>query len=129
MSGEISDTREIILSKYKWKKVQAPKTWHPKELGAELVGFYGGRTMRQGSFGQYEVVLVHVPQKGSFIISGIKIIQLMDAAIAEIGDPVRIVWNGTEALDNDRHMKLFEVYVTDGEALAAEDLPSIPAQQ
>ena len=59
-----------ILTRYKWKKVHAPKTWSPRTVGAELAGFYGGRTMRTGAYGQYEVVLVHVLLDGSYIISG-----------------------------------------------------------
>lgn len=119
-----------LREKYEWKKVEAPKTWRPKYNGEELVGFYGGRTIRSGSFGQYEVVIVHVPGRGSFMLSGTQLIQLIDAASADVGDPIRVVWGGYlklgEAEDGrEKKMKQFTVFVVDGERLAPEDMPAI----
>jgi len=73
---EITDLR----GRYEWKKIEAPKMWRPRMIGEELVGFYGGKTTRNGQWGQYEVVLVHVPGRGSFMLSGVRIIQLADAS-------------------------------------------------
>lgn len=124
--------REVVdlRSRYQWKQVEAPKTWRPKMLGEELVGFFGGKTTRNGSFGQYEVVLVHVPVRGSFMVSGVRIIQLIDASGIETGWPVRIVWRGRMALpataDGEvREMKNYEVFVAEGDPVAAGDLPKI----
>lgn len=118
-----------IRERYSWKKVEAPKTWCPKHNGEELAGFYGGRTTRTGRFGQYEVLLVHVPGRGSFMISGVRIIQLADASCAEPGDPVRVIYLGLnmiESADGEaRNMKLFDLYVSDGERLAPEDMPQV----
>ncbi len=123
-----------LREKYEWKKVEAPKTWRPKFNGEELVGFYGGRTMRSGSFGQYEVVIIHVPARGSFMVSGTQVIQLIDASCVEVGDPVRVVWGGYLALgeaDDGRakKMKLFTVYVVEGERLASDDMPALKEQR
>jgi hypothetical protein len=64
-------TAEVDLKyRYQWKKIEAPKTWRPKINGEELTGFYGGKTVRKGQFGQYDIVIVHVPRRGSFTISG-----------------------------------------------------------
>ncbi len=119
-----------LREKYEWKKVVAPKTWRPKFNGEELVGFYGGRTMRSGSFGQYEVVIIHVPARGSFMVSGTQVIQLIDASAADVGDPVRVVWGGYLKLGEgedgrEKKMKLFEVYVVEGDRLGPEDMPAI----
>lgn len=134
MSDETSGPgADSILERYKWKKVLAPKTWLPKVPGTELVGFYAGRTMRQGSWGQYEVVLVLVPTKGAYMISGCQVIQLMDAAMVEAGHPVRIVYNGTQELTTQgvgesRRMKLFEVFVAEGEPIDAMEMPSVDVE-
>jgi hypothetical protein len=136
MSGEIpripSETHMGDLhGRYKWKKVERPHPWRPKEPGEELVGFYGGKTLRSGKFGQYEVVIVHVPCSGTLMLSGIQIIQLVDAACIEVGWPIRIVWKGLEELGEGdiegeaKRMKTFEVYVAEGDPLAVGDLPKV----
>lgn len=114
-----------IRERYQWKRVQAPKPWRPKELDAELVGFFGGTTIRNGAFGQYEVALVHVPSTGSLMISGSKVLQLIAAAQIRVGWPVRIVWKGTIPLSNGRAMKDYEVFVAEGDPVSAEDLPLV----
>jgi hypothetical protein len=128
MVGVMSDDdmpASSILERYKWKKVLAPKTWLPKVPGTELVGFYAGRTMRSGSWGQYEVVLVLVPSKGAYMVSGCQVIQLLDAAMIEVGHPVRIAYNGTQEISEDRKMKLFELHVADGDPIASSEMPSL----
>jgi len=97
-------------------------------VGEELVGFYGGRTLRSGSFGQYEVALVHVPHAGSFTVTGSALIRLLDAAGIGKGHPVRIVWQGTRKTQNNHDEKQFELLVADLETIAAEDLPEIEAE-
>lgn len=119
-----------IRERYSWKKVEAPKAWRPRMLGEELVGFYGGRTTRMGKFGQYDVVLVHVPARGAFIVSGNRLIQLIDASGLDSGDPVMIRWSGHMKLEpndagEDRKMKLFEVFVVEGDKLSSEDMPQV----
>lgn len=78
-----------IRERHQWKRVEAPKRWSPKEVGQELVGFCSGKTVRNGVFGQYEVVLISVPARGVFMLSGVQIVQLVDASAAEIGWPLR----------------------------------------
>jgi hypothetical protein len=121
---------QTILDRYKWKEVHAPKTWHPTMPGSELAGFYGGRTSRRGSFGQYDVILVHVPVRGSYMVSGTKLMQLVDSAMIEIGHPIRIVWEGHLPLGKsesgeEKRMKLFRVLVAEGDPIDAEDLPRV----
>jgi hypothetical protein len=102
-----------LRKQYDWQKVKAPKTWYPKLPGEELIGYYGGRTLKNGRFGQYEVVVIHVPMKGAFLLTGTMLIQLLDAACCSPGDVVRIVWQGRKPLDGDREMKLYELYTAE----------------
>lgn len=110
------------LKNVKWHKVSAPKPWNPKENGTELIGFYAGRTKRDGVHGQYEVVTVLVPYKGAFMVSGTVLIQLADAAMLTRGDAVRIVFVERKQLDNGHTMKVFELYVGETEALSEPEL-------
>lgn len=94
-----------------WKKVQAPKNWRP-EPGELLEGVYGGRTLRNGMYGQYEVILVRVPSEATtYMISGVKIIQLVDTALLRIGEDIRVHFVGDIKLGEDRTMRNFELYV------------------
>jgi len=111
------------LKDMKWRKISAPKTWNPKENGAALVGYYAGRTKRDGKHGQYEVVTVLVPYKGAYMVSGTMLIQLADAAMLSRGDAVRIVFVERKRLDDDREMKVFELYVGEQEALSEAEMP------
>lgn len=126
---EQDDDRSIIqaklLARFEWKKVRAPQTWRPKEDGEELVGFYGGKTLKNGKFGQYEVVIVHVPTRGSYLVSGTSIIQLIDGACVRPGHPICIVWGGVKALTGDRTMKQFELRIAEGDPLEEELLPQL----
>lgn len=114
-------TQASKLKCVKWRKINAPSTWRPQD-GEELIGYYVGRTKRDGSFGPYEVVLVAVPYKGTYIVSGTKLIQLMDSGMLVRGDAVRIKFLGNKDIGEERTMKDFELYV--GELEAADDLPA-----
>lgn len=115
------DIREL----YKWRKVEPPRSWRPTEDRQELCGFYGGKTIRNGLHGQYEVAIIHVPMTGTWTVTGVDVIQKIDAAVIPIGHPIRVVWTGTKELGNGHTMKTFEVMVAEGEALKAEDLPTL----
>jgi hypothetical protein len=126
----LSAASSSVRERYHWKEVHAPKTWYPKMPGAELVGFYGGRTTRTGYHGQYDVILVHVPAGGSYMVSGSKLMQLVDAAMLDIGHPIRVVWEGhqnvgTTASGEEKRMKLFRVLVAEGDPIDAADLPRV----
>jgi len=121
----MTEMKQAILDRYKWKKVQAPRTWTPKEIGDELVGFYHGQSVRNGSFGQYTIVIVHVPLEGAFMVSGVKVVQLVDSALIKPGWPIRIKWNGYKKLAADREMKDFDVLVAEGDPISEEDLPEV----
>lgn len=113
------------LKNVKWRKVTAPSTWHPTD-GDELIGFYAGRTKRNGNFGQYEVLIVLVPYKGTFMVSGTHLIQLADAAMLSRGDAIRIRFVGRKDLDDEKEIKLFELFI--GEVQAADDMPEMPVE-
>lgn len=115
-----------MVEKYKWRRVEAPKAWVPS-TGEELVGFFVGRTLRQSVFvtGQYEVILVAVPGMGVRMVTGTQLIQLVDAAQLAPGDPVRIIFLGYKDTANKRQIKLFDLYITDGDKAAVDDLPEI----
>lgn len=119
-------SQRVVLEKFHWRRVVAPKVWEPKDPGAELLGFYGGRTVRNGVHGQYEVALVHVPVRGAYTISGASLIRLLDASQCQVGDPIRIIFNGREqVVGGDYSRKLFDLYMSDGERIPAEDLPQV----
>lgn len=114
------------LKDVKWRKIHAPKPWHPKERGEELIGYYVGRTLKSGRWGQYEVAVVAVPYKGTYTVSGTALIQLLDSGMVGRGEAVRIQFLGMKELSSStenerREMKLFDLYV--GENAAADDLP------
>ena len=116
----------LMKDRYKWVAVKAPKTWHPKMPGEELVGFYGGRTLKSGMFGQYDVVLVHVPGQGAFILSGAVLIRYIDASMVSVGDPLRIVWRGVQDIGEGKTMKDFEVYTAEEKADECKDDYELP---
>jgi len=94
-----------------WEEVSAPKVWRPK-VGEELIGHYHGRTVRSGTFGEYEVVQVSVPGDALYNVSGTRIVQLFDSASLESGEQVRIVFKGYKELQGDKKLKVFELYVS-----------------
>jgi hypothetical protein len=110
------------LKNVNWRKITAPTSWRPKK-GDELIGYYIGRTKKNGKFGQYEVLTVLVPYKGTLMVSGTIILQLADSALIQPGDAIKIVYNGTKELDGDRSMKLFELFIGDGTALPLSEIP------
>lgn len=110
---------DVKLAVMKWRKIEAPLTWRPSP-GEELVGYYAGRTKRDGQFGQYEVLIVAVPYDSARMVSGTRIVQLADAAMLSRGDAVRIKYLGTSDMPSGKYAKQFELYV--GEIPRAEDM-------
>lgn len=123
----MSKSEQKLIERFGWRKVTAPKAWRPQAVGEELVGYYGGRTLRNGSWGQYEVVIVHVPHKGSFTVSGTVLIRLIDAAGIEKTHPLRVVWGGYRKTANDHQEKQFELLVADLDAIDEADMPEVHA--
>jgi hypothetical protein len=115
--------REQIREQFKWRRVQAPQRWSPTEVGQEVVGYYGGQTVKTGAYGQYQVVLIHIPMGQSLMLSGTKLIQLVDASLIPPGHPIRVIWKGLTDLRNGHTMKDFEVLVAEGEAIPFDSLP------
>lgn len=106
-----------------WIKISAPRSWQPAESGDELRGYYGGQTVRKGCHGEYTVVIVHVPYKGTFTVSGTKIVQLTDSAAMPRGQLMLIVFRGWEMQTSGHEMKLFDLYVAD--EAPRDDLPPL----
>mgnify|MGYP007047028315 CR=1 FL=1 len=104
-----------LKDRYEWKTVKGPRRWRPENDGAEIAGFYGGRTVRDGKWGQYTVIIVHVPGRGSLTLSGTKLVQLMDSSMAGVGDPVLIKWVGYKDIGDGRQMKNYELRVAASE--------------
>jgi len=121
----MSTLADEIRTRFKWRSVEAPRPWVPKEVGEELIGYYGGRTIRQGAYGQYDVILLHVPLEGCYMLTGTRLIQLMDASGASVGSPIRVIWGGTVETAQGHKMKQFTVMVAAGEVLAEEVLPAV----
>lgn len=121
------EAQEQLLARYKWKKVEVPRAWHPRKVGEMLVGFYAGRTTRNGAYGQYDVILVLVPGEGAFMVSGVRLMQLVDASMTETGHPVQIIYQGEKDLgpEKDHTMKLFDFFVAEGEPVDASVMPSV----
>lgn len=110
------------LKNISWREVKAPTSWRPKK-DEELVGYYMGRTKKNGKFGQYEVLTILVPYKGAMMVSGTIIIQLVDSAMIQPGDAIRIVFQGYKELEGDRSMKMFRLFIGDGVALPLGEIP------
>lgn len=118
-------TAEKMRERFNWQKVHTPHSWDPRDIGEELIGYYGGRTLRSGQFGQYEVALIHVPYRGTYTVTGTQVIQLLDAAMIQRGHPIRIIWKGWKQLQGDKEKKQFELLVAEGEPLEEADLPEV----
>ena len=100
---------ERLKERITWEKVAAPEHWRPTRKGQELVGYYRGKTALNGAHGEYTAAIVHAD--GAWYISGARLMRLLDNSGISIGDPVWIVFKGRRALDNDRTMKDFDLYV------------------
>lgn len=114
----------LAMTEIKWKKINRPRSWRPSRVGDELIGYYVGRTLRNGQWGQYEVITVVVPNHGAFMVSGTQLIQLADVALLQYGMAVRIRFLGRKTINEDHEMKEFELYVSEAE-LIAEDVMQV----
>jgi hypothetical protein len=64
------------------------------------------------------------------MVSGSKLMQLVDAAMIDVGHPIRVVWEGHQVVGvalsgEEKRMKLFRVLVAEGEPIEASDLPRV----
>lgn len=116
---------ERFRQRFEWVKVRAPQPWQPA-AGEELGGYYCGRTIRTGSFGQYEVVLIAVPRVGMFTASGSELIRLIDSALLTRGHPVRILFKGLEQSKTNaaRTVRHFELLISAGNPIPEHEIPS-----
>lgn len=107
--------QQMIDQGRKWKKVEAPKPWRPREVGETLIGEYVGRRSKSGRFGDYEAFVVRT-STGTFHVSGTVLVSLFSAVALKEGDPVRVEYKGT--VDSTLHEGVsyrdFDLYVTEG---------------
>lgn len=109
----IPPVQQKLLDKYEWTDVSAPQPWNPK-MCPELVGHYGGKITRVGPYGTYEVVLIKVPRLGVFTVSGVKIVELINASMVSVGHPIHVVFTGYETTSRGYQCKQFELRVAQG---------------
>lgn len=107
-----------ILQKFQWRKVVAPKPWHPKP-GDEIAGFYGGKSVKNGKYGQYQAILVRIPGRSPLMVTGARIVQLIDAAMVEVGAPIHISFGGKKDIGDGKTMNLFELNVAEDNEVEA----------
>lgn len=117
LKDAVEQAKQQLLGRFRWKTVEMPRVWRLRMTGETLVGYYGGQTLRNGSYGQYAVALIHVPLRGAMLVSGTEIIQLIGASMAAIGAPVQIVFNGLETTSKGHEMKRFDLKIGEGEPI------------
>ena len=109
-ASEAKAAPKNTMPKPQWVRVNMPQAWYPQKVGDTLVGTYGGRTLKKGENGQYEVILIRTAG-GVFTVTGVRVIQLIDGSGSDVGDPVKVVFLGLVELPNGRKMKNFDVFV------------------
>jgi len=127
-NGTPPQSREVAVAHgVKWHKLNRPKPWTPSEPDSEIVGYYLGQSVREGRYGQYTTVMLAVPTGHGFTqpytISGVALINAIDGGQIEEGYLIRVVFRGYKELDDERSVKMFDVYVGEGylnERIAAE---------
>lgn len=97
----------------RWRKVEAPRTWRPKEKGEALVGIYAGSQKRVGPHGEYNAHFVRDEQYGeSWLLSGAKLDVLFISV--QPGSRVQVIFNGREPFEvagEQREAKEFDLYL------------------
>lgn len=111
-----------------WVKVESPRSWRPTVIGQEIIAYYGGKTIYDGIYGNYEAALLHVPNVGTFYVTGVRLIRLLDTTCPIRGALIRVVWKGYKQLDEEREMKDYDLYISHGPALPPGSIPDIAAQ-
>lgn len=115
-----------------WRKLKSPTPWRPSLPGEELAGYYLGKSVRQGAFGEYTVVLIGVLDEAGTVgtpkmVSGAAIVNAVDGSNIQIGALLRIVYGGLVEISNDRKMKAFEVFLGEG-TLSTDDIAQLTVQ-
>lgn len=108
-----------------WTKVTAPRPWRPTKPGDELIGYYAGRTSRDGVFGQYDVAMVAVPGVGVVTVSGTKPLSAIEASGVQLRTPVKFVFNGMVDVGREHKMKDIDVFVDAAFLEPITELPEI----
>lgn len=93
----------------KWRQVSAPKVWRPKD-GDTLVGAYGGISIKKGMHGEYRNLIVRTDNE-TFLVSGTKIMSLVDASGVETLQNVRVVYKGLVDVGNEHPMKDYDLFI------------------
>jgi hypothetical protein len=123
------DTPQATLrKKHVWQRVEPVRPWRPGP-GEDLIGYYLGQRTRLGQFGPYGIATLLVPNVGLLSLSGASLIALIECALLERGDLVRVVYLGKKVygLDGegkDKAMKTFERHRPEVPQVLPEDLLS-----
>ena len=108
---------EVRSDDIQWNKLEPPKSWKP-EPGDEIAGYYLGTSTRDGVYGQYNVVMLAVPDDKGFsrpvMISGIQVIQAIDGSSTKPGAFISVTVSGIELTANGHNMKVMDVYEASG---------------
>lgn len=117
-----------LRERHVWQKVEPVRAWRPGP-GEDLIGYYLGQHNRMGSFGPYGVVTLLVPGVGLRSITGANLLTLIDCALLNRGDLVRVVYLGKEVygLDDsgqDKAVKRFELHRPEVPQTLPEDILS-----
>lgn len=113
MSEVFDPTR--LASKFAWTKAQRPQPWRPRP-GDIIVGYYGGLMSRDGAFGAYKAAIVHIPEGPCYSITGITLLQAIEASAVELRAAVRVTFVGRRNTPNGS-VKLFDLEYASGPAI------------
>ena len=104
---------KLVASGRVWRKVSAPKKWHPAE-GEVIEGEFQGRQHKDGRYGPYQVMIIKATDGTVRTLSGAVINSLLDGACLKPGALVRVVFLGdrVNALGTQSY-KDFDLYVAE----------------
>lgn len=111
---------QLIAGGRRWKRVETPRPWKPKEPSDSLTGTFMGAQVRRGrEGGEYMVYLIKQEQESLDqlkYVSGTVVNTLFLASGLQPEDKrlVRIVFRGMrESADGERSYKDFDLYVAE----------------
>lgn len=122
---DVEVTAPVTERRTVWAKITTPQPWRPTKPKEELIGYYAGRTKREGPFGQYDVIMVAVPNVGVLTAAGVKVIAAIDAGNVQLRTPIKLVFNGLRDVGRDRPMKDVDVFVDETFLTPITELPEI----
>ena len=103
----------LVAAGTTWRKVTAPKKWHPAE-GEVIQGIYQGLQHKDGRYGPYQVALIKLEDESVKTLSGVVLLGLIAGACIEAGALIRVVFLGARTAAAGQHSyNDFDLYVAD----------------